>query len=146
MDQGLNQQTNHLDNQISLTPFKYKHLQLLLDMLKDRDFIHISKINMKSLPKIGYIALLHDQPIAAGFLRKVEGGYGQMDTLTSNPFFGSQIRNEGIRLVVDELFKSAKEEGMVSIVSFTSDLGILERSQGLGFKVLEHSVIGIALK
>jgi hypothetical protein len=30
-------------------------------------------------PKIGYVAYDRNEPIAIGFIRKVEGGFGQLD-------------------------------------------------------------------
>lgn len=145
MDSGLNQRENHLDNEISIVPFKFKYLPLLLDMLKDRDFLAISTITMKNLPKIGYIALMNKQPIAAGFLRRVEGGYAQMDTLCSNPYYGSIIRHEGIDGVVKALIEDAKLLKLQGIIAFTEDTGVLSRAQSMDFNVLHHKLIALKL-
>jgi len=114
-------------------------------MLTDRQAPGIDTVTMKTLPKIGYIALLNKQPIAAGFLRRVEGGYAQMDTLVSNPYFGSQIRNIGISKVVDWLMKDAKELGLTGILAFTSEQSILDRAKDKGFTTFDHKVIGVRL-
>lgn len=114
-------------------------------MLKDRNFINISIINMKSLPKIGYIALLHNQPIAAGFLRRVEGNYAQIDTLVSNPYFGGIIRHEGIKKVVDSLIEDAKDLKLNGIIAFTADEGVLSRAKTLGFQVVDQTLISLSL-
>ncbi len=138
-------QVDHLDNEISIVPFKYKYMTMLLEMLEDRNYPHIASISMKSLPKIGYIAIMNKQPIAAGFLRMVEGGYAQMDTLVSNPYFGSIIRNEGIVKVVDSILSDAKDLKLIGIIAFTEDLGVLKRAEVLGFTKVEQSIITLRL-
>lgn len=100
---------------------------------------------MKSLPKIGYLALMNNHPIAAGFLRRVEGGYGQIDTLASNRHFGSLVRHEGISKVVNELINEAKLLKLHGIVSYTHDDGILKRANALGFQESISSVITLKL-
>lgn len=118
---------------------------MLIEMHKDREYLHMNYITMKSLPKIGYIAVMNKQPIAAGFLRRVEGGYAQLDTLVSNPYFGSQIRHVGIKLVVDSLLAEAKDLKLLGIVSFSQDTGILSRAKALGFQVVDQTLICLRL-
>lgn len=133
-------------DEISTVPFKYKHLPLLIEMLEDQGFQDIKQISMKTLPKIGYIALLNNQPIAAGFLRKVEGNIvAQLDCLTSNPFFGSQLRHQGITQVVDRLITDAKDLKLQGIIAFTHDNGVLARAQSIGFKVVNSTIISLKL-
>lgn len=97
---------------------------------------------MKTLPKIGYMAYLGDQPIAAGFLRRVEGGFAQMDTFVSNPHFGSQVRHNGIDGVKQALLSEAKLLKLEGIIALTSDLGIIGRAVETGFNVLEaHKIL-----
>lgn len=132
--------------EISIIPFRYKYLSTLHDLLNANDYIGISEVTMKTLPKIGYIALMGGHPIAAGFLRRVEGGYGQLDTLTSNPHFGSLVRHEGIKLVVDTLIQDAKDLRLQGLIAFTVDKGILSRAEDCGFHTLKHSLIALKLK
>lgn len=115
-------------------------------MLEDQEYPDVNSISMKSLPKIGYIALLNNQPIAAGFLRKVEGNIvAQLDGLTSNPYFGSQIRHDGINAVVDRLIQDAKDMKLQGIIAFTRDNGVLSRAKALGFNVLNSTIITLKL-
>lgn len=130
---------------LNIVPFKHKHLLLLIEMLKSNDFMGISDITTKTLPKIGYIALLNKQPIAAGFLRKVEGGYAQLDGLTSNSFFGSEIRHIGISLVVNSLIQDAKDLNLHGIMAFTMDKSVIKRAEGLGFHSVNQSLIALKL-
>jgi len=132
-------------NEISIVPFKFKYLPLLLEMLKDREFLAISTVNMQTLPKIGYIALLNKQPIAAGFLRRVEGGYAQLDTLVSNPYYGSLIRHEGIDKVVKALIEDSKDLKLHGIIAFSEDSGVLSRARSMGFHEINQSLIALKL-
>lgn len=132
--------------EIDLIPFKFKHLELLYELLQSQNYIGIANITMDTLPKAGYIALLNNQPIAAGFLRRVEGGFGQIDTLASNTFFGSQVRHAGISAVVDALINDAKTLKMKGIIALSSDKGTLLRAEGLGFHVVNQTVIALPLE
>lgn len=139
-----NQLQNH-SVEISIIPFKFKYLPQLIELHKSQNYVDISCINMKTLPKIGYICLLNDQPIAAGFLRRLEPCFGQIDTLVSNGYFGAQIRHQGIKLVVDTLIEEAKRLKLKGIVSLTADTGILKRAESLGFRIIDQKVITLEL-
>lgn len=106
----------------------------------------ISEISMKTLPKIGYIAMMGKQPVAVGFLRRLEGGYAQLDTFATNPFLGSKIRNEGLDLVVKNLLDDAKSLRLNGILAITEDQGILNRAKSLGFNEIPQKLIGLRLK
>lgn len=134
-----------MTGEISIVPFKHKHLPLLHDMLGSQSYNGISTITMRTLPKCGYIALMNGQPIAAGFLRRVEPCYAQIDTLTSNAMFGSIIRHQGVTKVVDELINEAKRLKLEGILSLTLDDGVLKRAKALGFHIIPQTVIGMKL-
>lgn len=127
-------------------PFRYKYLPALLDMLNNQKYLAMSTVNMKNLPKIGYMVLRNNHPVAAGFLRRVEGGYAQFDTFASNPLFGSQIRHLALNLVIDSLLSDAKTLKLRGIIAFTEDAGILLRAKSIGFAELSHSLIGLKLE
>lgn len=129
------------NKEFSIVPFRYRYLSSLLDMLNSQKYLCISEINMKNLPKIGYIVLFNGHPIAAGFLRRVEGGYAQFDTLVSNPYFGSKIRHEGIDLVVETLLQEAKTLKLKGIIALTSEPTIVTRAKDKDFKVVEQTLL-----
>jgi len=110
-------------------------------MLESQKCNWIQHVSYKTLPKIGYIAMLGDQPIAAGFLRRVEGGYGQLDTFVTNPHFGSKMRDEGLNKVVDALLIEAKDLDLIGIIAITQDSGIIERSKKYGFRIINQVLI-----
>ncbi len=131
--------------EISLVPFSFKYLPMLYEMLKTQDYLDISHISMKTLPRIGYIALLNKQPIAAGFLRRVEGGYAQLDGLTSNAYLGSIIRHEGINKVVQALINESKDLKLHGIIAITKDQSVVKRAKELKFQVIEDTLITLRL-
>lgn len=132
--------------EISIVPFRYKLLPALLTMLQNQKYLEISTVTMKTLPKIGFMAIYNGHPVAAGFLRRVEGGYAQLDGLTSNPYFGSKIRHEGIDLVVDTLIQEAADLKLKGIIAFTKEPSIVSRAQEKGFKVIEQTLLAIPSK
>lgn len=133
-----------LDN-IDLFPFKFKHLDQLHEILESQKYLGMADIKMKTLPKIGYIAVMNKQPIAAGFLRRVEPSFAQIDTLCSNAYFGSQIRHIGITKVVDALIQDAKSLKLDGILALTMDEGTLKRALSIGFHVIDQKVIGLMI-
>jgi hypothetical protein len=134
---------NEVLDKISVVSFEKKHFPLLLEMLSEHNH-NTAHITMKTLPKIGYIALLDKNPIAAGFLRRIEGDVlAQLDGLTSNPCFGSIIRHIGINEVVKAITTEAKQLKLKGIMAFTVDKSVLLRAEDLGFQRLAHSVISL---
>jgi len=115
---------------------------MLLSMLQDQNTPWIKDISYQTLPKIGYISILGNHPIAAGFLRKVEGGYGQLDTFVTNPYFGSQIRHLAIERIVDSLLLEAEVEDMKGIIAISEDQGIIDRAKEKGFFVIPQTILG----
>lgn len=95
----------------------------------------------KTLPRTGYIVLMNDKPLAAGFLRRVEGGYGQLDTFATNPYLGSKLRNEAINLIVDQLMEEAKRLKLHGLLAFTHDKGILSRASHRGFNATGETLL-----
>lgn len=114
-------------------------------MLKVQRCPWTKDISFKTLPKTGYIVLLGKQPIAAGFLRRVEGGYAQLDTFVSNPYYGSKLRHEAMELIVNSLLDEAKSMKLHGIIAITQDTGILKRSEKHGFAQINQILIGKSL-
>lgn len=115
-------------------------------MLESQKYPDIHNIQMKTLPKIGYIATLGKQPIAIGFLRRVEPCYAQIDTLVSNAYCGSILRHEGISQVVDSLMEEAKRLKLKGIIAHTQDKGTIIRAQALGFTIVPQTIIALSLQ
>ena len=133
-------------DEISLTPFKFRHYNDLISLLESQNYPNIKLITFLTLPKTGYIAYLGKEPIAAGFLRRLEPCYAHLDTLISNGYFGSKVRHEGVSKVVDALILEAKRLKLEGIVATTKDAGVLKRAEGLGFKVVPQTIIALEVK
>lgn len=96
---------------------------------------------MEDLPKIGYIAFLGKQAVAAGFLRRIEPNYAQLDTFLSSPYFGSQVRHEAMTKIVDALVSDAKDLNLKGLLAITTDHGIVERAKEIGFTTLNQALL-----
>lgn len=137
----LSELQNLLDN-IKIQLFQHKHITNLNEMLDSHDYITKSV----KLPKIGYIAMLGDQPVAAGFLRRTEGDViAIIDGLTSNSAFGSIIRHKGLESVVTSLLNEAKHLKIQGVIAWTKDEGILKRAKSIGFKQIDENLISLTL-
>jgi hypothetical protein len=131
-------------DQISLEVFQHKHMELLKEMLYSQEYEY--PVSRQSIPNIGYIAMLGNEPLAAGFLRRVECDIiAQIDGLVSNKAFGSVLRHKGIDLVVDQLILDTKSLKIQGLIAFTHDEGVLKRAKARGFKVLSESLISLTI-
>lgn len=97
------------------------------------------------LPVNGFIARYRGEPVAMGFIRLIEGGYGQIDSLITNSQFPSDIRDTVVDLLVSNLIKSSKSMGLRKLISYTLDSNTLARSYRHGFERSSHSVITLDL-
>ena len=88
-------------------------------------------VEKETLPEIGYIALDEDQPVACGFLRKVEGGYAQLDTFTTNPGFVGELRDRAINGIVSRLTEHAKSYQMHGLFVITDNQSIIDRAESI---------------
>jgi hypothetical protein len=111
-------------------------------MLEDQEAPFLGFVSYKTLPKIGYLAMLGKHPVAAGFLRRVEGGYAQLDTFVSNRHFGSLVRHEGLSKVTEALINDAKDLKLLGILAITIDDGIIQRAKDQGFHVINQVLVG----
>lgn len=131
--------------ELSIVPFKFAHFEDLIDMHKAQKSYNDETLKYHLLPKIGYIAYLNKQPIAAGFLRRFEPCFAHLDTFVSNPYMGSIIRHQGLELVVDALIAEAKALKLEGILATTIDKGIIDRALKHGFHILPQTIIGLKL-
>lgn len=94
-----------------------------------------------SLPAIGFIV----PGVAVGFLRRVEGGYGHIDGLISNPSTPSDVRHQAIDAIAHKLLQVAKEEGMEGVLVYSKDESTIVRSEKHGFVKLPHTLLAVDL-
>lgn len=145
--QELQKRANRLAKQeVSIVPFKFKHFKDLVDMHETQKSEITELLEYKTLPKIGYIAYLGTIPVAAGFLRRLEPCFAQIDTLVANKFCGSIIRNQGIDLVVDNLLQDAKRLKLKGIIAHTENESTITRAKALGFHIVPQTIIALSLQ
>lgn len=130
----------------SVRPYSTDDFNNLVYLHALRDAPDQFTIATDNVPEIGFVAEYNNYPVCMGFLRMVEGGYAQIDSLVTNPSFNSDIRHNGIVNVAERLITTAKSLGLSGIISYTADLNIIVRSEALGFKVLTHTVIALNLR
>jgi len=119
------------------------HYLSMLGWLSARDCYlpHHSEI-----PKIGFVAYEGKDMVAMGFIRRVEGNYGQLDGLVSNPDMPPKLRSQAIDLVTQKIIEKAKSLKIKTLVAFTKDKNTLVRSFSHGFGQLPDTMIGIDLR
>lgn len=115
-------------------------IPLLHGILETQLYPDIGNICNQTLPKIGFIAIQQETstPIAAGFLRMVEGGFAQIDTLMSNAKESSETRHEALSRCVAALIAEATKLGLYGITATSRDEGTIKRAQSLGFRIVEE--------
>ncbi len=114
----------------------------IADWLRARELSAEGSIN---LPELGLIAYKTGCPIAAGFLRRVEGGYAILDSLVTNPMVLPALRDKTLDLLVKDLISLAKENGIKGLIATTVDCHVIERALKHGFIKLPHVSISLAL-
>lgn len=124
----------------------YDYFQILQMLLESQDYKDMEYVTPESLPEIGFLVSDSATHIAMGFLRRVEGGYAQIDGLTTNKSLSSETRHQGLTLLVDTLIKTAKDLNLLGIICFSNDCSTIERAEAIGFRVIGSSVISLRLQ
>jgi len=99
-----------------------------------------------NLPELGLVLVDTGCPVAAGFIRRVEGGYGILDSLITNPDILPGIRDKSLDYLVKELIKLSRREGIRHLSATSVDEHTLIRSAKHGFKVQPHTLITLRIK
>ena len=73
-----------------------------------------------SLPEYGVIVLDKSGPIAAGFLRRIEGSMGMLDSYITNPLSLKEDRQIALRLVTKHLVNVSETLGIHKLIAFTN--------------------------
>lgn len=107
-----------------------KHIAVINSWLIDRKHPIILK---EETPRIGFLAYIEDTPIACAFLRRVEGGFGQIDGLATNPHADCHLRNMAINGTITLLLNTAKSLKLKGLMVMTIDQSIVKRAEELGF-------------
>ncbi len=118
---------------VEVQAYQRSYFDLLQGMLSSQNVTNQEDITEDSIPEIGFMAFEGSIPVAAAFLRRVEGGFAQLDGLVSNPECPSHIRHLGIDGVVSNVLNSAKKLGIKGVIAFTANKSTIVRASSLGF-------------
>jgi hypothetical protein len=97
------------------------------------------------MPEYGYVVISDETIVSTAFLRRIEGGFIQLDGLCTNPSLPSSTRNKGIELVLSACYHKAKDLGYTRMLAMSIDESTLLRSINHGFVRLPHALIGLDL-
>lgn len=122
---------------------KKSHMRALASILSTRGSYVPTK---EETPEIGYLALKGGIVVATAFLRRCEGGYAQIDGLTSNQHCPSQDRHVALNKVIQKCIEKAKELEIKQLFAFSMDSSTIERSIKMGFVKLPHTLLGIDIQ
>lgn len=118
------------------------HLQFICKWLYLRESYIPARNEM---PALGVVVYADKMPIAAASLRRVEGNFGQVDGLVSNPEASPEQRHEALDLAISEVIKLAKGLKLNGLIAWTRDESTLLRSTRLGFVPQPHTVLAFDL-
>lgn len=102
-----------------------------------------------ALPRIGFIVMDGLNPVAMGFIRRIEKfDTAMIDSFVSHPSAPDNIRKTALHLLTKTLIKKAKSLGIKKLIAISKHKNTLKQAQSLyGFEVLpsEYDVIGLDL-
>lgn len=125
---------------MEIVPFnREKHTELLVSWFVSRNCYFEGLED--TLPAIGVVAYQGKQPVAAAFLRQMEGFYGMFDGLISNPEASSKDRNAALDAVIDSVLKSAKSLEIKVLMAWSKDENTIIRAVSHGFVESPHHAL-----
>lgn len=121
-----------------------KDIGILKNLLKARNM----DVNMASdqYGVDGYVVYLNITPVAAGFLRKMEGDYGMLDAFITDPVILPEYRDKALDVLMSRLIDLARSQEITKLLAFTTDENTLKRVQKHGFGIVPHTCTVMDLK
>jgi hypothetical protein len=96
---------------------------------------------IEDVAEIGFVCFHDTTPVAAAFLRKMEGDWALFDGLVSNPTQTASIRDEALDCVMTAIMKLADETGIKGMLAYTADNFTLLRAEKFGLTRLPHVLL-----
>lgn len=97
----------------------------------------LTDLKIDSLPEVGFIV----PGLAAGFIRKVEGGYGLVDGYVTHPLMPPGQRDAALDLVTKALITYAEDNGITHLIAITREQNIVTRAQKHGYVLGDWKVL-----
>lgn len=132
------------DPSVNVEYYTSKMAHIVYGLLQSQNYKGFT--DLTTLPELGFVVFHNDIPVCCAFLRKVEGGYAQIDTMVSNAKVCPVIRNYCLDIIVDELIRAAKYLKLDGILALTADKSVLKRAEVAGFHVVPETVIALPLR
>lgn len=87
-----------------------------------------------SLPKHGFMVFDSGVPVAMGFIRRLEGNLGVLDSYITNPNFTPGGRNRALDLLTKKLIRFGKDKlKLKGLLAFSADTNTIQRATNHGF-------------
>ncbi len=93
------------------------------------------------LPVCGYVTFHEDKPVAAGFLRAVEGKHAIADSFITDPTAKPELRHEAMDKTLDAILDMAATLKLKSVIAYSKDLNTQCRARSHGFVQQEYAVM-----
>lgn len=100
---------------------------------------------IEDLPEIGLIAIHQDMYVAAGFIRRIEGPYGMLDSYITKSDAPTELRDKALDMITYKLIKIAREGGAVKLLAFSGVENIITRAEKHGFVQIDYKVALLSL-
>lgn len=97
------------------------------------------------LPKHGLIALEGNEPIAMGFIRRVEGPYAILDSYITNADVTPELRDRALDTITRKLISLAELNDIKKLMAFSSHSTIIERSVRHGMSKMPYEFTLLSL-
>lgn len=129
---------------MTITLFKKEeHFDYLVSWMEIR---RLTIPRREDTPAIGYIVYDGDLPIAVSFLRKVEGNFGMVDGMCTNPAAPLHAKAEAVDMLIDRIISSAKSLEMSNLLAFTHINSIKNRAFKNKFRELPDQLFVLGLR
>lgn len=107
----------------------------------------LEPIKYSDLPHLGMMVFDKDVLVAVGFLRKIEGDLGMIDSMASNPDVSKEKRDEGLDMLTSSLLIRAQNVlKLKGIISHTKLSAIEARAHKHGFKTSAEKILFLNLE
>ena len=93
------------------------------------------------MPAIGVVAYVDGKEVAMAFLRRVEGGFAQLDGLVTDETAPGAHRHEAIEAAVQAIVSKAKELGIKSLMATSQHKNTVMRACSLHGFTIEPTVV-----
>lgn len=111
-----------------------RHERYITQWLLARD------MEMKGVPETGFMTFHEGMPVAAGFIRRIEGNYGQIDSVITDPEKSPEVRDEALDVLTTQLIIAAKDMKLKGLTAYITDNNTLLRSNRHGFMEVPHKI------